>query len=249
MLVKFFIFFAIFTAAMLPLIHPVTAQPNPAKPSPVVVELFTSEGCSSCPPADELLGRLRQQVPGTEVIPLGFHVDYWNSLGWKDRFSSSAYTHRQEAYAERFHTEGPYTPQMVVNGEKQFVGNSSSEARQAIENASRESQPADVTLASAGSGRLVVRIRGAGAGLVMLAITEDNLETKVGRGENSGRTLHHQAVVRDFHQIGEVRDGKFEAGVPLRIDREWKRQDLRAVVFVQDPASGKITAAASLKPF
>lgn len=249
MLVKFFIFFAAFTAAMLLLLHPITAQPNPAKPGPVVVELFTSEGCSSCPPADELLGRLRQQVPGAEVIPLGFHVDYWNSLGWKDRFSSSAYSHRQEEYAEHFHTEGPYTPQMVVNGEKQFVGSSSSEARQAIEQASHESQPAEVTLANAGPGKLAVRIHGAGTGQVMLAITEDNLETKVGRGENSGRTLHHQAVVREFHQIGEVRDGKFEAGLPLRLDREWKRQDLHAVVFVEDPATGKITAAASLKPF
>src|SRR5713226_4713153 len=91
----------------------------------VVVELFTSEGCSSCPPADELLSRLRQQTSaqGVEVIPLGFHVDYWNFQGWRDRFSSADYSKRQEQYAQKLHLEGPYTPQMVVDGGTQFVGN------------------------------------------------------------------------------------------------------------------------------
>src|ERR1700760_618420 len=89
----------------------------------VVVELFTSEGCSSCPPADELLGRLPKAfaAKNIQVIPLGFHVDYWNSLGWKDRFSSAEFTHRQEQYERNLKVDGAYTPQMVVNGESEFV--------------------------------------------------------------------------------------------------------------------------------
>src|SRR6266404_4349780 len=94
-----------------------TSEPGAPRKA-VVVELFTSEGCSSCPPADELLTHLRQDLAAKniQVIPLGFHVDYWNSLGWKDRFSSPAYSERQQQYAQKFRLEGPYTPQMVVDG-------------------------------------------------------------------------------------------------------------------------------------
>ena len=110
-----------------------TAAKGPAR-SPVVVELFTSEGCSSCPPADELLSRLRKEGTenGVEIIPLGFHVDYWNYQGWQDRFSSNQYSKRQETYAAQLHTEGPYTPEMVVNGSHEFVGNDAARARSAI---------------------------------------------------------------------------------------------------------------------
>src|SRR6201998_1680178 len=109
---------------------PVPAGANRA----VVVELFTSEGCSSCPPADELLGHLRQDLAAKniQVIPLGFHVDYWNSLGWKDRFSSADFSQRQEQYAKSLKVDGPYTPQMVVDGEAEFVGNSSGQAQREI---------------------------------------------------------------------------------------------------------------------
>src|ERR1700674_1167395 len=105
-----------------------------ARRKAVVVELFTSEGCSSCPPADALLLQLRQQSQqdGTEIIPLGFHVDYWNDLGWQDRFSSPAYSRRQEQYAHQFALDGPYTPQMVVDGSREFTGRDSWRARAAI---------------------------------------------------------------------------------------------------------------------
>src|ERR1700727_152827 len=100
----------------------------------VVVELFTSEGCSSCPPADELLGHLRHDLASKniQVIPLGFHVDYWNSLGWKQQFSSADFSQRQEQYAKSLKVDGPYTPQMVVDGEAEFVGNSSGQAQREI---------------------------------------------------------------------------------------------------------------------
>lgn len=216
----------------------------------VVVELFTSEGCSSCPPADALLGHLRQppNASGAEVIPLGFHVDYWDSRAWHDRFDSAAYSSRQEDYARKFHLDGPYTPQMVVNGEFEFVGSMAGEARDAIAKASTQSPAAQVQILPSGSNKLLLKVTGSRPADVMLAVTEDNLMTKVGGGENDGRVLHHSAVVRELRRLGQVHDGAFSATVPLAIEKGWKRNDLRAVVFVQDAASGQIFGAASL-PF
>ena len=121
---------------------PETGEPRKA----VVVELFTSEGCSSCPPADELLGHLRQDLAGKniQVIPLGFHVDYWDSLGWKDRFSSADFSHRQEQYARSLGVDGPYTPEMVVDGALEFVGNSAGQAQRAISQAASQPEIAEV---------------------------------------------------------------------------------------------------------
>src|SRR5262245_52459046 len=203
----------------------------------VVVELFTSEGCSSCPPADELLGHLGRDLAGknVQVIPLGFHVDYWNSLGWKDRFSSADFSHRQELYARSLGVDGPYTPQMVVDGETEFVGNSASHAERVITQAASRPGTADVTLSAADSEQLRVQIKSSSSsnGNVMLAITEDNLTTQVGAGENNGHTLHHAAVVREFRRLGQLHDGSFSLNLPLKLQADWKRADLRAVVFVQ----------------
>lgn len=219
----------------------------------VVVELFTSEGCSSCPPADELLGHLRQDLyaKNVQVIPLGFHVDYWNSLGWKDRFSSAEFTQRQEEYTRSLRVDGPYTPEMVVDGAVEFVGNDSGRAQSTIRQQAAQLAEAQVTIASAGADQLKIQIKGAAAPShgnpqVMLAITEDNLSTQVGSGENGGRTLHHAAVVRDLRQVGRLKNGALETTVPLKLEKDWKRNELRAVVFVQNGPSGKIEGAASV---
>ncbi|MBZ5524574.1 MAG: DUF1223 domain-containing protein [Acidobacteriia bacterium] len=221
------------------------ASPDgPARRKAVVVELFTSESCSSCPPADDLLGRLRgaPAAGGAEVIPLEFHVDYWNHLGWQDRFSSSAFTSRQEMYATRFRLDGPYTPQMVVDGGQEFIGSSSREAREAIARAVVRPEEAEVQLSFSAAGKLSVRVKGlipGAAGEVMLAVTEDNLSTSVGGGENSGHVLHHAAVVRELRtlgQLGQLKDGRFETEAAIQPVRDWKLNDLRVVVFVQ-PAS------------
>jgi hypothetical protein len=217
----------------------------------VVVELFTSEGCSSCPPADELLGHLRQDLSAKniQVIPLGFHVDYWNSLGWKDQFSSASFSQRQEQYAKSLKVDGPYTPQMVVDGTSEFVGNSATQAQRAISQAASQPELAAVEISAVNPDKLAVQVKSAGsasAAIVMLAITEDNLTTNVGSGENSGRTLHHAAVVRELRQVGQLHNGSFQASVPLKIAKDWKRDDLRAVVFVQEGSSGKIQGAASV---
>jgi hypothetical protein len=219
----------------------------------VVAELFTSEGCSSCPPADELLGHLRQDLSAknVQVIPLGFHVDYWNSLGWKDRFSSAEFTQRQEQYTRSLRVDGPYTPEMVVDGAVEFVGNDAGRAQSTIRQQAAQLAEAQVTIASVGVDQLKIQVKGpaaqsAGNSLVMMAITEDNLSTQVGSGENGGRTLHHAAVVRELRQMGTLKNGAFETTVPLKLENDWKRNDLHAVVFVQNGPSGKIEGAASV---
>ncbi|HKV95028.1 MAG TPA: DUF1223 domain-containing protein [Candidatus Angelobacter sp.] len=216
----------------------------------VVVELFTSEGCSSCPPADELLGHLRQDLAAknVQVIPLGFHVDYWNSLGWKDRFSSADFSRRQEQYARSLGVDGPYTPQMIVDGAVEFVGSSASQADREIIRAASGLALAEVNASATGPDSLAVHVKApaANSGNVMLAITEDNLTTHVGSGENNGHTLHHAAVVREFQQLGQLHDGSFDTSAPIKLQIGWKRADLRAVVFVQEGSTGKIEGAASV---
>jgi len=245
---------AAFAAIFLSIVLAKTSDPGPPRKA-VVVELFTSEGCSSCPPADELLTHLRQDLSAKniQVIPLGFHVDYWNSLGWKDRFSSAEYSQRQEQYAQSLRVDGPYTPEMVVDGAVEFVGNDAGQAQRTIREAASQPEVATVKISSA-ADQLAVQVKAPSSAQdaqVVLAITEDNLTTQVGSGENGGRTLHHAAVVRELRQLGPLHEGSFEANVPLKLQKDWKRNDLRAVVFVQQgsagkSATGKIQGAASL---
>jgi hypothetical protein len=225
-------------------------MPAPAVRKAVVVELFTSEGCSSCPPADALLGRLRQEkvVDGVEVVPLGLHVDYWDFQGWRDRFSSAAYSERQLRYASKLRISGPYTPQMVVDGAAEFEGGDAPRARTLIARAAARPASADIQL-TLSTDKLQVQVKAQPAvdGEVLLAITEDNLQTKVIAGENGGHELRHSAVVRDLRSLGRLHNGIFEAAVPLNLKKDWKRDDLRIVVFVQEPHTGPIDGAAWLQ--
>ncbi len=215
---------------------------------PVVVELFTSEGCSSCPAADAALRELEaaQSVPGAEVIALSQHVDYWNRLGWKDPFSAAQFTDRQRAYAAGFGT-GSYTPQAVVNGQVELVGSNRAALLAAIAKAAQGPRTA-VHLARQGPGALAVQVAalptGAPAADVLLVITETGLATQVGRGENAGRLLRHAAVVRALRSLGPASHATFSA--PLALRPEWKTENLRAVVLVQEPATHRIVGAASL---
>ncbi|HLF82997.1 MAG TPA: DUF1223 domain-containing protein [Blastocatellia bacterium] len=229
--------------------------------TPVLVELFTSEGCSSCPPADDLLTRLEQTQPvdGAEVIALSEHVDYWNRLGWTDPYSSSQFSARQNDYARAFDTDGAYTPQMVVDGRAQFVGSDSGRARKAIASASRDSKAAvTLSLASedirAASITLDVRVASlpevvGDLAEALLAITESGLRSNVSRGENAGRRLSHTAVVRRLMPLGSVDSqggAQFVAKPVVQIDKGWKRDNLRAVVFVQERTSRRVLGAASV---
>src|SRR5882762_10627417 len=155
-----------------------TSRESPRPAGPIVVELFTSEGCSSCPPADALLSRLRQSgaVEGAEVLILGEHVDYWNHLGWADRFSSAGLTQRQGEYARRFNLDSGYTPQMVIDGHAELVGNDERGVRRQLALAAHAPKPAQVKLVWNHDSQLQIEIDGAGEGdeKVLLAITEDD---------------------------------------------------------------------------
>ncbi|HEX8338851.1 MAG TPA: DUF1223 domain-containing protein [Pyrinomonadaceae bacterium] len=240
----------------------VNAAPAPPR-RPVIVELFTSEGCSSCPPADALLSRLdeTQPVAGAEIIPLAMHVDYWNHLGWTDPFSSREFSVRQGEYAAAFGKPDVYTPQMIVDGVKEFNGGNSSLAHEAVSRAAREPKAevllkrgpaqADETVGISVQIDKFPRQTVGDPVYVLLAVTESGLSTDVARGENSGRRLGHVGVVRTLRQLGILPEahGPFKAETGVLVGKGWRRDNLRAVVFAQERGTRRVLAAASLKLF
>jgi hypothetical protein len=231
-------------------------------PSPIVVELFTSEGCSSCPPAEALLLKLmeRRRPEQEPIVALEEHVDYWDRLGWRDPFSSHEWTWRQENYAAAFGSGNVYTPQMVVDGRVEFVGSREGEARRVIqEQARRPKASVSVTPANSSDGkeRFNVHVgkltdsRADDTPEVWLAITETGLHSEVTRGENAGEDLHHAAVVRMLRKIGVANakdpETSFASEAGVAFDRGWKRDNLRAVIFVQEKNSREIVGAAEMK--
>ena len=217
--------------------------------TPVVVELFTSEGCSSCPPADALLVKLSQQAGsnGAPLVLLGEHVDYWNYIGWTDRFSSKQFSQRQSEYGRALNAN-VYTPEMVINGSAQFVGSDASQAQREIAAAAKETKPAQVTLRWEGNNRLHISVQTPAQerSNVLLATTEDGLSTSVEAGENGGRTLHHAAVVRQLRDLGSTNKGAFDANVDVAPRPDWNPAKMKVAVLVQDPATMKILGAATV---
>lgn len=230
------------------------AENFPAKEkTPVLVELFTSEGCASCPPADKTLALLEKEQPSAdaEIITLSLHVDYWNNLGWKDEFSSALFSQRQAIYGQKFRINAIYTPQMIVDGTRQFVGNNLNEAQKAISESARTPK-ANIELSGAADGKLKVKISEIPAhenASIYLAIAEDNLSSNVRRGENGGRTLEHASVVRELKPLGRILppDKNFSVEITPEIQTNWKRENLKAVVFVQENQSRKILGVNRLK--
>ena len=219
---------------------------------PVLVELFTSEGCSSCPPADRNLVFLENQHPVSqaEIITLAFHVDYWDRLGWKDRFSSPLYSRRQEVYSNAFKLDSVYTPQMVVDGTAQFVGSDSGKAAKEILTAA-ESAKASIDVA-VDSNQLKAKIANApkhGESTVFAAIAEDGISSRVERGENSGKTLEHISVVRELKTLGTLPADKsdVEFSSDFNLGPEWNRENLKVVVFVQENESRKVIGVVRVK--
>jgi hypothetical protein len=239
-----------------------TASRTQAPPTTVVVaELFTSEGCSSCPPADDVLADLvmRQPVPGVEVLALAEHVDYWDRLGWRDRFSSAAFSARQSDYDARvFRTGGIYTPQLVVDGQIQVVGSDDAAVGQAIRRAARMPK-ATVAIAAVAQphdrdrarvevhANVPAHIELRGDVDVLVAVVEDNLTTAVRRGENGGRTLRHTAVVRSLTAIGTLapRERAWSSTASVSFARDSKLENLRAIAWLQERDTRRIVGAAA----
>jgi len=234
---------------------PATSNAPDAAPTPVLVELFTSEGCSSCPPADALLSRLdrTQPIRGADIIVLEEHVDYWDRLGWKDSFSSEAATARQNEYGEAFGGSQVYTPQMIVDRRAEFVGSSDADALRAIRVASQAPKPA-IQLTWEKGDTLAIHIEqvnnaGHGDGQqLFLVVAENMLHSDVKRGENAGRVLEHNGVVRQVLPLGKIdaAPAGFSSRVAVHSVRDWNRAHLRAVVFVQERRSRHVLAAAAI---
>lgn len=226
----------------------------------VLVELFTSEGCSSCPPADRLLIEFDQHQPieGVEIITLGEHVDYWDGLGWRDSFSSAQSTRRQQSYSLRFGANRVYTPQMVVDGEEEFVGSDKGQALLAIRRAAMRAKARlriepDTAAADPRRAAWTIHVdklppKAPKKVDVYVAILEGALSSLVARGENRGHTLKHTSVVRTLRKIGEMESrpgARFEQHVQVQLDAAWKRENLRIIAFAQEAAAGRVLGAVS----
>ena len=203
---------------------------------PVVVELFTSQGCSSCPPADALVRELRKQP---NVIAIAYHVDYWNYLGWRDPFSSRDWTLRQMQYVHALHGDSAYTPEIVVDGAREVIGSNAFALKAAIEEASKHGSIADVKL-TVDHGQANVETKSPRAGLELIVVTtEDGVVTKIERGENRGLTQTSDAIARKLTRIQNV-----AAGVSShRVATDQQRGTV--IALLQDPVTLRILAAAS----
>lgn len=250
----FVVSFSLFSMSPLPA-PTQSAGASPDKPSTVaILELFTSEGCSSCPPADALLRQvhLKQAPSGQLVVGISEHVTYWNSLGWKDPYSSPVFTDRQSTYAERLSPEGPYTPQMVLNGRDQFVGGNGAALERALRDDSRRTH-VDLriltsTLSASGmdvkftlSGRTSKPLD------VIAVITDDADKSNVLRGENSGRLLQHVSVARSLTKVATI-SGDAEKSIHLPLPEGFQAAagaGHHIVLFAQEAHQGLIVGAAT----
>ena len=223
--------------------------------TPVLLELFTSEGCSSCPPADKLLNQLDrdQPVKGAELIVLSEHVDYWNHLGWTDLYSSAAFSKRQELYASRFGDDDVYTPELVVDGTRALVGSNWPKAETAIKESLREAKiPVNVTVErSEGKAQIRMNIDANSTrkqAVVYLALAHDHARSQVAHGENAGRDLSHVAVAYSIEEIATTEPGStFQKALTVSMPPNSTAGDTRVIVFVRRADATQIIGAAQAR--
>jgi hypothetical protein len=226
---------------------------------PVVLELFTSQGCSSCPPADALLSEIGSTTKG--VIPLAYHVDYWNHLGWSDPFSSRQFSQRQSAYAAAMNLDGDYTPQMVIGGDSQCIGSDSRSIERAVAAARNESDRGQVTVHASSTDAKTIQLtvnarpamqsRPGSTQEVIVAIFENGLVTKIGGGENGGRKITYDYTVRRLLpalELNPAQGGSVEKHLRVDLDPAWSIDNLGVAAFIQDTESLRILGAASQYP-
>jgi hypothetical protein len=228
-----------------------------ATKTPVVLELFTSEGCSSCPPADRLLQSLDEKQPftGADLVVLSEHVDYWNGDGWVDPYSSRLFSERQRWYAEQFGLDGVYTPQVVVDGQRETVGSNAVAIRSAVETVARSENVALTVSNAVRDGNRIkfhltsANLQGAGgAATVYVALAENKVQSNVAGGENGGRSLTHVAVVRVLAPVGTVKAGSsFSKDIVIPMPSRMPATGIRVVAFLQYDQSHKIVGAAQEK--
>jgi hypothetical protein len=236
---------------VVPLSGQASPQPAPARRVPVLVELFTSEGCSDCPPADALLAKLdaSQPISGVQAIVLSEHVTYWNRQGWSDPYSLDAMTDRQNQYVQRFGLDSSYTPQMVVDGTDQFVGSNARALIAAVEKeakAPRQSLAIEGAHWDRGAAQFSIHASAPTSAKLVAVLAADATHQEVSGGENAGRTLHHTAVVRVIKEYGaDAADGRALKlpGGPLAQKNE-ANGAVRLVVFLVDRKSGHVLGAA-----
>jgi hypothetical protein len=226
------------------------------KPTPILIELFTSEGCSSCPPADAFLKQLdrAQPIPGAQAIVLSEHVDYWNRDGWTDPYSSSALTARQDAYVRAFAEDSAYTPQLIVNGEKELqLASQAQVAKTLLQAAKAQQLPVTIGgLSIEGNSPSVLRAHIDADGSasrhnadVWAVLALDHAESQVTRGENGGRRLEHAAVALDLIRVGKLEKGKpFSQDFSTKLKPGLDQKNLRLIVFVQESGPGDVLGAA-----
>lgn len=228
-----------------------TGRASTSPPKPVLVELFTSEGCSDCPPADALLARLdsTQFVPGAYAIVLSEHVTYWNHLGWSDPFSFPDIDQRQQRYGDRFGLSSVYTPQIVVDGAQQFVGSDASRLSQALRDAAPK-QPLTIDDAHWARDGIHFSLHAAaipGAHL-LAALATESARTQVSAGENARRTLQHVAVVRALKDFNpNFADGRTLTLSTSNVEQDTAAVPLRLIVFLADGRTGRVLAVTQQK--
>jgi hypothetical protein len=213
---------------------------------PVLAELFTSEGCNSCPPADRLLATWLEEQPidGVFIVPLSEHVTYWDHQGWKDPFGSQQFTTRQQQYGLRFNLDSIYTPQLVVDGREEYVGSDRRSIERAMRNAAKNVKP-ELRIAVAENGP-AFSISASGPGLagepgaeLWFVVAEDHLAVDVKRGENANKVLKHSGVVRVLKSAGDAN----QAGpITIPIEPGWKKENLHVVGFVQSKKDRRVLA-------
>lgn len=244
-----FIFGSIFSIEATAQTESLTTQ---AKTSFVLLELFTSEGCPTCPPADANLAFLEREQPfaDTEIITLALHVDYWNSVNWKDVYSSPVFSRRQQIYSQALKVNQIYTPQMIVDGRSEFSGNNMAKAQKAILDAMKT--PKATIEAVPTANKLIVKISDVPAheiATVFLAVTENNLASKRKGARKSGADGRQTSIVRTLSSLGMLaaEQTNLELETALQIQGDWKKENLKIVVFVQENASRKVLGATRVK--
>jgi hypothetical protein len=237
-----------------------TTEASGANVHPVLVELFTSEGCSSCPPADALLLKMdaSQPIAGAELIVLSEHVDYWDHDGWKDQHSSPMLTDRQDSYVHALGLKTAYTPQFIVDGTTEMLTGDPQQMEKVLQEAATKPKVpvhiGEVSVDAENPSVLRAHVEADGnsathGGDVYVAVALDHVESQVLHGENGGRHLTHVAVVLQLTKVGKLPKGKnFAETVQLRLKPGTDLKDLRIVAFVQETGPGRLLGAALRKP-